>query len=77
MVANGQKSKTTAILLAFFLGYIGIHDFYLGFNNYGIAKILLSLFTLGVGGDIWSLVDCVRLLTGSLNADSNGVPLAK
>lgn len=72
---NGeQKSKLVAVLLAFFLGGIGIHDFYLGYNKYGIIKIVLTVCT-GVGGGIWALIDFIRLLTGSLNTDANGVEL--
>ena len=77
-VASGgeQKSKLTAVLLAFFLGGIGVHDFYLGYNKYGVIKIVLTCCT-GVGGGIWALVDFIRLLTGSLNTDANGVELKK
>lgn len=71
-----QKSKLVAVLLAFFLGSIGIHDFYLGYNKYGVIKIVLTCCT-GVGGAIWALVDFIRLLTGSLNADANGIELKK
>lgn len=71
-----QKSKLTAVLLAFFLGGIGIHDFYLGYNKYGIIKIILTVCT-GVGGGVWALVDFIRLLTGSLHTDANGVELKK
>lgn len=74
VAANGQKSKLVAVLLAFFLGSIGIHDFYLGYTKYGVIKIILTVCT-GVGGGIWALIDFIRLLTGSLNADANGVPL--
>ena len=74
---NGeQKSKLVAVLLAFFLGGIGIHDFYLGYNKNGIIKIVLTVCT-GVGGSIWALIDFIRLLTGSLNTDANGVELKK
>ncbi len=76
-VAGGeQKSKLVAVLLAFFLGTIGIHDFYLGYTKYGIIKIVLTCCT-GVGGGIWALIDFIRLLTGSLDKDANGVPLKK
>ena len=71
-----QKSKLVAVLLAFFLGSIGIHDFYLGYNKNGIIKIVLTCCT-GIGGSIWALVDFIRLLTGSLNVDANGVELKK
>ena len=75
-VNNGQKSKLVAVLLAFFLGSIGIHDFYLGYNKYGIIKIILTVCT-GFGGAVWALVDFIRLLTGSLHTDANGVELNK
>ena len=71
-----QKSKLVAVLLAFFLGSIGIHDFYLGYTKNGIIKIILTCCT-GVGGSIWALIDFIRLLTGSLNTDANGVELKK
>lgn len=73
-VSGEQKSKLAAVLLCFFLGGIGIHDFYLGYTKNGIIKIVLSVCT-GVGGGIWALIDFIRLLTGSLNTDANGVAL--
>ena len=74
--AGEAKSKLAAVLLAFFLGCFGIHDFYLGYTKYGIIKIVLTVCT-GVGGSIWAFVDFIRLLTGSLDKDANGVPLKK
>lgn len=76
VVGGEQKSKLVAVLLAFFIGSIGIHDFYLGYTKNGIIKIILTCCT-GVGGSIWALIDFIRLLTGSLNTDANGVPLKK
>lgn len=74
---NGeQKSKLVACLLAFFIGSLGIHDFYLGYTKYGIIKIILTCCT-GVGGSIWALIDLIRLLTGSLHTDANGNELKK
>ncbi len=35
-----MKSKSTAALLAFFLGGLGIHRFYLGQNGVGILYLL-------------------------------------
>ncbi len=75
-VSGEQKSKLVAVLLAFFLGGIGIHDFYLGYNKNGIIKIVLTVCT-GAGGSIWALIDFIRLLTGSLNTDANGNELKK
>lgn len=42
---SGEKSKIVAGLLAFFLGGLGIHKFYLGCNGAGI--IMLVVFLLG------------------------------
>ena len=71
-----QKSKLVAVLLAFFLGSIGVHDFYLGYTKNGVIKIILTVCT-GIGGSIWALVDFIRLLTGSFHTDANGVELKK
>ena len=56
-----DKKFTPAVLLCFFLGGLGVHRFYLGKTGTGI----LMLITLG-GVGIWTLIDFVRLITGSL-----------
>ena len=71
-----EKSKLVAVLLAFFVGGIGIHDFYLGYTKNGVIKIILTVCT-GFGGSLWALIDFIRLLTGSLHTDANGVELKK
>lgn len=78
VAANGeQKSKLVAVLLALFLGGIGVHDFYLGYTKYGVIKIILAVCTFGIGSSIWAIIDLVRLLTDSLNVDANGVELKR
>lgn len=42
---DGEKNKMMAFLLALFLGTIGVHKFYLGYNNAGI--IMLVCGTIG------------------------------
>lgn len=73
--AGEQKSKMVAALLAFFLGAIGAHNFYLGYTGKAIAQIVLSL-CFGVGY-IWSIVEGILILTGSINKDAKGIPLKK
>jgi TM2 domain-containing membrane protein YozV len=54
------QQKTTMILICFFLGALGIHRLMMGYSNWW-----LMLITLG-GCGIWSLVDFIRIITGSL-----------
>lgn len=57
--ANGGKAKDkwVAVLLCFFLGYLGAHKFYEGKTGMGI----LYIFTVGLFG-IGVLVDFIKLL---------------
>ncbi|GAA3949322.1 TM2 domain-containing protein [Hymenobacter algoricola] len=55
------KSQTVAAVLCFFLGWLGVHRFYLGYVGMGI----LELLTLG-GFGILTLIDFIRIITGDL-----------
>jgi len=65
-----SKSYVTALLLSFFLGYLGVDRFYLGQTGLGIAKLL----TFG-GCGIWSLIDFILIAMRKVT-DSEGNPLA-
>ena len=41
--SSGEKSRIFAFFLALFLGYFGIHKFYLGYTKQGIIMLLGSL----------------------------------
>ena len=58
--AVSDKGFVPAILLCFFLGFLGIHRFYVGKIGTGILMIL----TLG-GLGIWTLVDFIIIVTGN------------
>ena len=65
-----KKSKLIAGILGIFLGGLGIHNFYLGFNGRGIAQILLSL-CFGIGS-IWGFIEGILILCGKMDKDAKG-----
>lgn len=69
------KSKVVAGLLGISLGWLGIHNFYLGYIGKGIAQLLLTVLTLGflawISG-IWGLIEGILILTGSISKDKKG-----
>lgn len=56
-----MKNKTTALILAIFVGGLGVDRFYLGYTGMG----LLKLFTGGCFGVLW-ILDIVNIATGKL-----------
>ena len=69
--AGVAKDWTTTLLLCLFLGYLGIHRFYVGKTGTGVVQLLT-----GGGCGVWWLVDFIMILTNSFT-DSNGYPLVK
>jgi TM2 domain-containing membrane protein YozV len=56
-----MKSTLTAYLLWFFLGFLGIHKFYLGKTGMGILYIFTGgLFGIGLLVDLFTLAGQVR-----------------
>ena len=60
------------ILLAIFLGEIGVHNFYAGYVGRGVAQLLITILSFGLlfwVSWIWAIVElCV------VSEDGNGVP---
>ncbi len=82
------KSKIVAVLLALFLGCLGIHNFYLGYTRRGIIELItflagaigifvvIGFVILPILG-IWVFIEFIMILvgSGSYAHDSYGVPL--
>lgn len=73
-----RKSKVAAVLFGIFLGCFGVHNFYLGYIGKGIAQLLITLLSFGLlawVSAIWSLIEWILILCGSISTDKHGVPL--
>ncbi len=81
------KSKIVAGLLAIFLGCYGVHNFYLGYTSRAVTQLVLTIVGLilcciiigiipVIGVAIWALVEGIMILTGKINTDAKGRPLA-
>ena len=65
---KSSKDWLVCLLLCFFLGYLGIHRFYVGKTGTGVAQLL----TGGLCG-IWTLVDFVMILLGKFTDEDGKV----
>ena len=76
--ANPPKQWIFALLLAFFVGPLGIHNFYLGYTSRGLIQLILSVIIIGLPiTAIWALIEFIMILmrSGSYGCDASGQPL--
>ncbi len=63
---RARSDRLVSALLAFLLGTLGVHRFYLGRIGSGIAMLLLSCTLIGLLVTVpWALIDMVRFLVMS------------
>ena len=72
------KSKTIAVILAWFLGAFGVHNFYLGDTTKGAIKLAITVVscgTLAIVSAYWGMAEGIMILTGKTTTDAKGNPL--
>ena len=77
-VVGAPKQWIVALLLAFFLGALGIHNFYLGYTAKGVIQLILTITIIGAPiSAIWALIEFIMILarSGSYAYDAQGQPL--
>ena len=67
-----DKSKLVAGLLQIIVP-LGIGRFYMGQTGLGVAQLLVTIFTCGIGS-LWPLIDGILILVGDPR-DANGLPM--
>lgn len=77
---KSSKSKIAAGLLAIFLGYLGIHNFYLGYTKRAVTQLLISLLLswtiiAPIAIWVWTIVEAVKIFQGEI-PDSDGNALS-
>ncbi|MBL1211460.1 NINE protein [Geminocystis sp. GBBB08] len=70
------KSKSTAIILAFFLGGLGIHKFYLGNNFAGILYLVFCWTFIPSLLSIFDFIGLVLMSDQAFNAQYNNAILS-
>jgi hypothetical protein len=72
------KSKIAAGLFGILLGWLGVHNFYLGYIGKGVAQLLITVLSCGwlwPASWIWGLIEGIMILSGTTKTDAQGVPL--
>lgn len=67
---NGQD-KVVMILICFFLGGLGIHNFMMGETKKGVFKIIMS-FICGIGS-ILALIDLIKIAIGKYEVNPDAL----
>lgn len=68
------KSRLAYILLGLFLGGLGVHNFYAGYNGKGIAQLLMSILSFGVLMPVVCIWVIVEIIT--VTKDVKGIPFS-
>lgn len=71
--AAARHTRLIYIVLAIFLGALGIHNFYAGRNKQGLIQLLITVLSFGMLGIIswvWAIFDIINVTT-----DGAGNPL--
>ncbi len=75
-----EKSRVVAAIFAWFLGCLGIHNFYLGNNKKAVTQLVLTCFCFLVIpiviSAIWALIDFILILCGTYKDGNDKVVLS-
>jgi TM2 domain-containing membrane protein YozV len=65
------KDRVAYVLLAVFLGHLGIHNFFAGYTSRAVIQLVITIVTCGFGALvtwIWAIIEAI-----TVTKDANGV----
>ena len=72
LLPHKRKMKAVYVVLGFFLGAIGVHNFYAGYKRRAVAQLLITVLSFGyllLVSWIWAIVEIIIV-----NDDASGRP---
>ena len=73
---SGAKTRVLYVVLAVFLGSVGIHNFYAGYNQNGIIQLVVSLttgfLTCGISSFamwVWAIIEACTITQDASGAE--------
>ncbi len=71
-----EQNRFVALFLALFLGMLGVHDFYAGYDRLAVFKCLLSILfcwsiVVPVAVWVWGMIEAINMVRGK-KYDSEG-----
>lgn len=67
-----QRSKFVAGILGLVLGFLGAHNFYLGYKKRAIVQLVLTVLSAGTISIIWGIIEGLIILSSSTYRDADG-----
>ena len=68
MIDTGAQDRVAYVLLAIFLGGLGIHNFYAGYTARAVTQLLITILTCGIGAIVTSIWAIIEACTVTQNA---------
>ena len=68
------NSRLAYIVIAIFLGTLGIHNFYAGYTSKGVIQLLMTIISCGVLTFIVFIWNVIEICT--VKEDANGIPFS-
>ena len=60
-MAKRKVNWVLTLIMSIFFGALGVDRFIMGKIGTGILKLLVTIFTAGIGGFIWWIIDLILI----------------